>query len=81
MVESLRNIIDPRGLDALEWLDYTTDTFSEVIPVMKLRSDDEWRTWGYHARRFFPQVPDPDEFDNWSDWADRFNQVMYLVRT
>lgn len=78
------NVIDPRGLSAIDWVDYTSDLFSGVVPLMVLRTGLEWRLWGYHVRQTLSLqgilTPDPDAYSNWLDWAFRFNQVLGPVR-
>lgn len=71
-------VIDPRGLDAVEWMDYTADEFSALIPPFRVTGEGQWREWGANARRAQSRVPDPYQFADWRTWAERFNQVMYL---
>lgn len=79
------NVIDPRGMPALEWFDATADLLSGEIPLMILRNGEEWREWGYHARQTLTfrgiLIPDPDQYKDWIEWAFRFNQVVAPVRS
>jgi hypothetical protein len=66
-------------MDAVEWFDRTTGLFANIIPPMRIESEEGWIAWAENARVYQPQVPDPQRFLTWRDWGDRFNQVMYLV--
>jgi len=74
------NVIDPRGMKAMEWIDRTAALLDRFVTVMKAESDDDWREWGSHVmedlRRAGVEVPDPFGFSSWDLWADRFNQVI-----
>jgi hypothetical protein len=73
-------IVFTNNISAREWFDQTSGLFARVIPPMKLESEDKWKDWAVYARLFQPQIPDPFQFTDWKRWADRFNQVMYLVK-
>lgn len=70
--------IDPRGLTPMEWCDYTADILASIMPPMKVQDDDGWREFGAYVsasvRRVGAQTPDPYRFDDFEDWAFRFNQ-------
>lgn len=71
-------MINPRGMDVIEWTDRTTP----LLPVqpMKLARAEDWKEWARHAiqdpdiARFNP--PQPDVFDDWQEWAERFIQTV-----
>lgn len=74
-------IIDPRGMDVLEWTSWVSGSFTQ--PIQRLLDPDEWRDWARNLIRY-PQVskfspPDPDQFRNWQEWAERFNQVITVT--
>lgn len=73
-------MIDPRFMSVLEW----TDRMSASLPFPALRLFDpvKWREWARNTIQY-PQVsvfnpPDPDQFEEWREWAERFNQVVEL---
>ncbi len=73
-------MIDPRYMNVLEW----TDRMAEILPfpVYRLFDPEEWRAWARNLIQY-PQVsvfnpPDPDQFNDWERWAERFNQVVEL---
>jgi hypothetical protein len=78
-------IIDPRGLNARDWCDRTADELSDIVSVMKIDIDADWRRWAEYmvGRRpiagFDP--PRPDQFSDWREWAFRFNQSISSMRT
>jgi len=67
-------------MSAMDWFDQTTSLFANVIPPMIMLSESGWVDWAENARTYQAQIPDPGQFNNWRDWADRFNQVMYVVK-
>ena len=69
-------IINTDGMEPLEWFDYTTDNFAAVFPPFTMTDLAQWREWGANARRVVPSVPDPYQYADWKEWADRFNLVM-----
>lgn len=73
------NVINPVGMPPREWVDASADLLADIIPIMILRTDEEWREWGYHVRQTLSVrgilIPDPDTFE-FEEWAQRFNQVI-----
>lgn len=73
-------MIDPIGMSAVEW----TDRMNQLLPgdILPLRIDrpQDWRAWARHViqsprlSRYNP--PNPDQFSNWAEWAQRFNQSV-----
>jgi hypothetical protein len=76
-------VVDPRGLTPREWCDYTADNLSGIMSPMKVDRDEDWRRFGAYAlaqiRRFGVLPPDPLQFDDFEEWAFRFNQVIAPV--
>ena len=73
-------MIDPRHMSVLEWTDQMAATLP--FPVSRLLDTDEWRGWARNLIQY-PQVsafnpPDPEQFNDWQQWAERFNQVVEL---
>lgn len=73
-------MIDPRYMTAVEW----TDRIAGLLPftVPRLYNEMEWKNW---ARSLLlnptisnNDVPDPEDFDDWQQWAERFNQAVEL---
>ena len=71
-------MIDPRFMDVVEW----TDRMAMDLPFVseRLLDADEWRSWARNVIRY-PQIsifnpPDPDFFEDWRKWAERFNQIV-----
>lgn len=75
-------MIDPRGMkDAREWADFITIPLNIIgITPRRLDNPKNWKNWAYNLIQsaqlsgFYP--PDPRFFQNWEDWASRFNQVV-----
>lgn len=73
-------MIDPRYMNVLEW----TDRMAEILPfpAVRLLDPEEWRNWARNLIQY-PQIsgfnpPDPDQFNDWEQWAERFNQTVEL---
>lgn len=68
-------------MDVIEWTDRMAETLP--FPVYRLFKAVDWRAWARNLIQY-PTVskfspPDPDEFEDWQQWAERFNQVVELV--
>lgn len=74
--------IDPRDMSVKEWCDYMVlelDVFG-AAPI--LLDPDKWKDWARVVIEF-PGVskfgpPRPESFDDWRQWAIRFNQAVTL---
>jgi acetyl-CoA carboxylase carboxyltransferase component len=74
-------MINPDGMTAIEWTDQMSSYLPSVLP-MKINSENEWREWARHVLSF-PEIarftpPDPGQFTDWREWADRFNETVQL---
>jgi hypothetical protein len=73
-------VVIPHGMDTRDWVDRTAGILAPLVSVLKIQSDDEWRTWGSHVRQVLSVkgilTPDPDEFEDWVEWASRLNQII-----
>lgn len=73
-------MIDPIGMNAVEW----TDRMTPLLPILplKINREQDWRVWARHVlqspsiSRYNP--PNPEFFSDWREWADRFNQTVDL---
>lgn len=72
----MRTVINPQGMDQLEWFDRTTQLFDDIFPPFTLQDPDDWQTWAAAARRVQSAVPDPYQYEDWRLWSERFNLVM-----
>lgn len=75
-------IIDPRGLSVIEWTDYMNDELIGYSQPPRLDDPDEWRAWALIVSQS-PRIaafnpPNPAQFTDWAEWAERFNQVVDL---
>lgn len=74
--------IDPRGMSVMEWTDRMTIVLDEMVIPEKLLDPAQWREWATNiidTPNFEGQnVPNPYQFDDWREWAMRFNQVVEL---
>jgi hypothetical protein len=74
-------VIDPYGWEVVEWVDRMTPSLEPFGDVPELLAEGEWRDW---ARSIIQntqiarcQPPDPGLFNDWREWACRFNQTVY----
>lgn len=74
-------MIDPTGMTAIEWTDRMSQLLPNILPV-KIHREEEWRDWANHVcqaasiSRYNP--PNPAQFADWREWADRFNDTVPL---
>ena len=74
--------IDPRGMTVMQWTDaMTLELTGRSIPP-RLDSPRTWQAWALVVSQS-PRIatsnpPNPLEFDDWRDWAQRFNQTVNL---
>lgn len=69
----------PRGMELQDWADGAMSALSNYTSITQL-TDGDWQNWGMF---FFnnPQLtilgpPNPFEFDNWVDWAERLTDAL-----
>lgn len=76
----ITDAIDPRFMTVQEWTD------SMIYPLVgkssppRLDNPEAWKSWAMHviqsARVSRMNPPDPRHFDDWREWAFRFNQAI-----
>ena len=74
--------IFPRGMTIKEWCDQNVPLLARYGQVPFLQNENSWREWGMSVNTN-PQVaafnpPDPSFFDDFYDWAERFNSAVPL---
>lgn len=74
------SIIQPDGLTLMQWTDYTGDGLTAYGPVPRLEDETRWQDWGATVLGMGTlrdtMFPNPYNFTDWREWADRFNQVL-----
>ncbi len=73
--------IDPRFLEVIEWTDYMNPILSQQgSDIGRLESPDQWKEWARSVilsnNQYQAIAPNPYQFDDWRDWAERFLQVI-----
>jgi hypothetical protein len=73
--------IDPRVVTGpVEWADMMYVTLQQFGVPSQLDDPGHWREWATALLSFSGfgtvAIPDPRGFDEWSDWAARFNQSV-----
>lgn len=74
--------INPHGLTVQEWCDYMVDEVLHFGQAPFLQDEREWQQWGQEINKL-PGVakhnpPNPAFFNNFYDWAERFNSAVPL---
>jgi hypothetical protein len=74
--------INPVGLSIKEWCDYMVDELVQFGQAPVLQDERDWQRWGQDICRL-PGVagfnpPNPGLFDNFYEWAERFNSAVPL---
>lgn len=73
-------MIDPRHFEVKDWCDQMVQNLAPLVNAPRLLDAKEWKTWANAVvsnptvRTFHP--PDPGLFDDWREWAFRFNQAV-----
>ncbi len=66
----------PVGISLLDWADQITLDLENQMQPRKLLNVLEWQDWAVQFTVYgtLPgdQPPNPYQFDNWRDWAERF---------
>jgi len=75
--------ISPKGLTVMDWCDSMAFILGPVMAPQKLLDPTQWKAWALSVIQSPPlarfQPPDPEDFDHWEEWADRFNQAVEAV--
>lgn len=76
-------ILDPRGMGVIQWTDFLNLDIGVHGIVPRLDDATQWREWAA-AVNLLPGIsrqlpPNPYDFDNWIDWAFRFNDTVELT--
>lgn len=75
--------IDPRFMDFAKWAGATTLFLVPFGTIPKVLDPDDWKAWATYvvslpALKSLGTVR-PQGFDDWRDWAIRFNQTAALL--
>lgn len=73
--------VDPRFMNVIEWTDRMVPILTQKgADVGRLESPDQWQEWARSVilsnNQYQATVPNPYQFYDWQDWAERFLQVM-----
>lgn len=70
-------LYDPRGLSFVQWASLLVEMFADQNLEYPTDNTD-WKMWAYglSGNGYFTQynIPTPDGFNNWEDWAMRVVQ-------
>ena len=73
--------IDPRIVDTVyQWADFMFPTLESFGVPARLMDGDDWQIWASGLLALAPLaklgVPSAYQFDDWREWAMRFNDVI-----
>ena len=75
--------IDPYGMTVIEWTDAMAYLLDGEPPSRKLLDPENWKDWAEDLKdvaNFAGQnIPNPHGFDDWFEWAQRFNSTVELA--
>jgi hypothetical protein len=74
--------IDPRYMGVIEWTDrMLPELIKNGGDVGRLDDPEQWREWARSVilinNEWQGETPNPYQFDDWQDWAQRFLQVTF----
>jgi len=68
-------MIHPAHMQLRDWADAIILSVVDAWSYGRLDNEDDWQAWGttfIRADKFVQlNPPDPYEYDNWRDWAER----------
>lgn len=66
-------LTQPTGMELVDW----ADQVSLELGAPRLQNELDWQGWGAGIALAVPNidVPSPYQFDNWTNWAERFCQT------
>jgi hypothetical protein len=75
-------MIDPRGMNVTQWTDFMTQSLTGLSQPPRLDNPTDWQIWALTVNQS-PRIatfnpPNPLEFTNWRQWAERFIQTVVL---
>lgn len=74
-------LIDPRGMGVVEWAQAMALELQPFGLIPRLDNPDTWQDWGRAVilnQAISSRVPpEPRFFEDWQEWATRFNQALY----
>ena len=70
----------PRGISLIDWADQVVFGLDSYGAFPHLQSESAWQDWAANFLLNGPLsakgLPNPYEFDDWVQWADRFCAVL-----
>jgi hypothetical protein len=74
--------LDPRYREAVDWCNDMVEEVERFGTAPIISEPDQWRGWAVQVCSF-PDIaksnpPNPLLFDDWQQWAIRFNQCVLL---
>lgn len=73
--------IDPRIVDnVVDWADYMFPSIEDFGVAVRLMDERDWKNWASGLSTIASLaalgVPNAYQFDDWREWAMRFNEVI-----
>ena len=76
----MMGIIPVPNMGVIEWTDKMTPELYQYGSIIRLDNPDNWKDWARSVilaiQIFQGTAPNPDEFQDWRNWAERFLQVI-----
>lgn len=77
-------ILDPRPMNVIGWTSQMTLQLDRYGPIGQLNDPVDWRRWARNVIDLIDLSSDtvnPDNYDNWLEWAIRFSQAAEFKLT
>lgn len=74
-------MIDPVNMTVIQWSDAVVLSIRDAWAIGRLDDELKWQDWGIGLVRAFSakSPPNPYEFDDWRDWAQRIYPMLETV--
>jgi hypothetical protein len=70
-------------MTVIEWTDRTALNLDKLVQVERLDDPEKWQDWANNILKTpnleGQNTPNPYQFDDWMEWAMRFNQNVDLL--
>lgn len=69
----------PVGINLIDWCDQVVMDLSSYGNFGRLNNPDQWQDWAVQFLNnpsFRVNLPNPYQFNNWKEWAERFCEML-----
>lgn len=73
------NVTQPVGITLIDWANQVVLDLDRFGAFGKLNNENDWQRWAVQfvaSPSIDRMIPNPYQFKNWRDWAERFCQAI-----